>query len=157
MLDGPHRSKLVFTLNNDSTTWQPRVRSEWIKPTEDTVSSRTTLGNSTTTHSTSSTVQVRPRILIRILDGKHHADLALDEEGHFDGGKGYGYISLEKFVDAARQVTAGNRSAADYEGKGLPTAQATVLTTAIIHAGRKSLDEKRSVELKEENGAWKLV
>ena len=79
-----------------------------------------------------------------------------DEEGHFDGGKGYGYISLEKFIDAARQVTAGKRSAADYEGKGLPTAQATVLTTAIIHAGRVSLDEKRSVELREENGAWKL-
>ena len=33
----------------------------------------------------------------------------------------------------------------------------SVLTTAIIHAGRVSLDENRSVELKEEGGKWKLV
>lgn len=32
-----------------------------------------------------------------------------------------------------------------------------VLTTAIIHAGRVSLDEKRSVELVEEGGKWKMV
>jgi len=80
-----------------------------------------------------------------------------DEEGYFDGQKGYGYVSLEKFIDAARNVAAGNKKAADYEGKGLPTAQATVLTTAIIHAGRISLDEKRSVGIEEEGGKWKLV
>ena len=80
-----------------------------------------------------------------------------DEDGYFDGQKGYGYVSLEKFVDAARQVSAGKRKAEEYEGKGLPTAQATVLTTAIIHAGRISLDEKRSVGIEEDGGKWKLV
>ena len=33
----------------------------------------------------------------------------------------------------------------------------SVLTTAIIHAGRVSLDEKRTVEIKEEGGKWQLV
>lgn len=33
----------------------------------------------------------------------------------------------------------------------------SVLTTAIIHAGRISLDEKRTVEIKEDGGKWKLV
>ena len=32
-----------------------------------------------------------------------------------------------------------------------------VLTTAIIHAGRISLDEKRSVEIVEKKGRWALV
>ena len=30
------------------------------------------------------------------------------ESGHFDGQRGYGYISIEKFVDAARSVNAVN-------------------------------------------------
>jgi D-galacturonate reductase len=47
-----------------------------------------------------------------------------DAEGHFDGSHGYGYISLEKFVDAARAVSSGRAKAADYEGKGLPTIKA---------------------------------
>ena len=33
----------------------------------------------------------------------------------------------------------------------------SVLTTAIIHAGRISLDENRSVGITEESGKWKLV
>lgn len=78
-----------------------------------------------------------------------------DEDGHLEGA-GYGYVSLEKFIDAARQVAAGKRTAESYEGKGLPTAQSTVVTTAILNAGRLSLDEKRSVELKQENGRWVL-
>lgn len=32
-----------------------------------------------------------------------------------------------------------------------------VMTTAIIHAGRISLDEKRTVEIKDEGGELKLV
>ncbi|KAK6905435.1 dehydrogenase [Kwoniella mangroviensis CBS 10435] len=80
-----------------------------------------------------------------------------DENGYFDGQKGYGYVSLEKFIDAAQRVTAGKAKASDFDGKGLPTIKATVLTTAIIHAGRVSLDEKRSVGLVEEGGKLKLV
>jgi len=47
-----------------------------------------------------------------------------DENGYFDGQRGYGYGSLEKFIDAAREVTGGRQKASDFEGKGLPTIQA---------------------------------
>jgi D-galacturonate reductase len=47
-----------------------------------------------------------------------------DENGFFDGQRGYGYVSLEKFVDAAREVSAGRKKAEDYEHKGLPTVAA---------------------------------
>ncbi|TXT13086.1 hypothetical protein VHUM_01487 [Vanrija humicola] len=80
-----------------------------------------------------------------------------DENGFFDGQRGYGYLSLEKFIDAARQVTAGKAKAADFEDKGLPTIKDTVLTTAILHAGRVSLDENRTVEIVEEGGKYRLV
>lgn len=70
-----------------------------------------------------------------------------DEDGFFDSQKGYGYVSFEKFIDAARRVNAGQDKAADFEGKGLPTIQDTVVTTAILNAGRISLDEKRPVEI----------
>ncbi|KAI9636435.1 dehydrogenase [Dioszegia hungarica] len=80
-----------------------------------------------------------------------------DENGYFDGQKGYGYISLEKFIDAAREVSSGRAKAADYDGKGLPTIKATIVTTALLHAGRISLDEKRSVEIREEGGKLKLI
>ncbi|CDZ96485.1 d-galacturonic acid reductase [Phaffia rhodozyma] len=79
-----------------------------------------------------------------------------DENGYFDGSKGYGYVSLEKFIDAAREVNAGNAKAADYDGKGLPTIKNTLLTTVILNAGRVSLDERRTILLKETDGVWKL-
>ncbi|KIJ45166.1 hypothetical protein M422DRAFT_207421 [Sphaerobolus stellatus SS14] len=78
------------------------------------------------------------------------------ESGHFDGQRGYGYVSIEKFVDAARSVNAGKTQPADYDKHGLPTIENTVLTTAILHAGRISLDEKRAVYIKQENGKWIL-
>ena len=67
------------------------------------------------------------------------------ESGHFDGQRGYGYVSIEKFIDAARSVNAGATAPADYDKHGLPTIANTILTTAILHAGRMSLDEKRPV------------
>jgi D-galacturonate reductase len=70
------------------------------------------------------------------------------ETGHFDGQRGYGYVSIEKFIDAARNVNAGTATAADYDKHGLPTIANTLLTTAILHAGRISLDEKRPVAIK---------
>jgi D-galacturonate reductase len=79
------------------------------------------------------------------------------ESGHFDGQRGYGYISIEKFIDAARSVAAGETKPEDYDKHGLPTIANTVLTTAILHAGRISLDEKRPVGIKQaENGEWAL-
>jgi D-galacturonate reductase len=79
------------------------------------------------------------------------------ESGHFDGQRGYGYISIEKFIDAARSVSAGLTTAEHYDKSGLPTIANTVLTTAILHAGRISLDEKRPVNIKQVNGdEWAL-
>ena len=70
------------------------------------------------------------------------------ETGHFDGQRGYGYISIEKFIDAARSVNAGLSKVDYYDTHGLPTIKNTVMTTAILHAGRVSLDEKRPVFIK---------
>ncbi|KAL1748890.1 hypothetical protein HDZ31DRAFT_28531 [Schizophyllum fasciatum] len=76
--------------------------------------------------------------------------------GHFDGQRGYGYISIEKFVDAARGVNAGQAKPEDFDGHGLPTIRNTVLTTAILNAGRISLDEKRSVNIVKKGDVWAL-
>lgn len=78
------------------------------------------------------------------------------ESGHFDGQRGYGYISIEKFIDAARSVNAGHNKPDDFDKHGLPTIANTVLTTAILHAGRISLDEKRPVNIKFEENKWVL-
>lgn len=78
------------------------------------------------------------------------------ESGHFDGQRGYGYISIQKFVDAARHVNAGLTKPGEYDGHGLPTIANTVLTTAILNAGRISLDEKRPVGIKRDGEHWIL-
>jgi D-galacturonate reductase len=76
--------------------------------------------------------------------------------GHFDGQRGYGYVSIENFIDAARSVNAGETQPADYDKSGLPTIANTVVTTAILHAGRISLDEKRPVNLRQHQNKWVL-
>ena len=78
------------------------------------------------------------------------------ETGHFDGQRGYGYISIEKFIDAARSVNGGTSQPVDYDKRGLPTIANTVLTTAILHAGRISLDERRAVEIKHSEDKWTI-
>jgi D-galacturonate reductase len=78
------------------------------------------------------------------------------ESGHFDGQRGYGYISIETFVDAARDVNAGIAKPSDYDGHRYPTIANTVLTTAILNAGRISLDEKRAVDIKKNGDKWIL-
>ena len=78
------------------------------------------------------------------------------ETGHFDGQRGYGYISIEKFVDAVRSVNAGESKPADFDAHGLPTLTNTVLTTAILNAGRVSLDEKRAVFIKQVGEEFEL-
>ncbi|KAJ7169580.1 hypothetical protein C8R46DRAFT_1349611 [Mycena filopes] len=78
------------------------------------------------------------------------------ESGHFDGQRGYGYISIEKFIDAARSVNAGLTKPVEYDAHGLPTIANTVLTTAILNAGRISLDEKRPVDIKKDGDQWIL-
>lgn len=78
------------------------------------------------------------------------------ESGHFDGQRGYGYVSIEKFIDAARSVNAGSNKPGDFDAHGLPTIKNTLLTTVILNAGRISLDEKRAVNIKLEGEQWVL-
>jgi D-galacturonate reductase len=62
-----------------------------------------------------------------------------DAQGYFSGQSGYGYRSIEAFVDAVAQVRLGVATPADFRG-GLATVEDTVLVTAILEAGRRSLD-----------------
>lgn len=75
----------------------------------------------------------------------HTPQYAPDETGNFAGQSGYGYISFEKFIDAVREVNEGSASLEDIDRRGLPTLSNTVVTTAILEAGRRSLDEGRVV------------
>ncbi|KAK3378230.1 hypothetical protein B0H63DRAFT_241389 [Podospora didyma] len=82
---------------------------------------------------------------------------APDEDGNFNGQSGYGYVSMEKFVDGCRSVNSGALKPADLDAKGLPTLRNTIATTAILEAGRRSIDENREVRIEKKDGHWKLV
>ena len=60
-------------------------------------------------------------------------------DGRFAGQSGYGYRSIADFVEAARAIREGRATAADFEGR-LATVEETVVTTAVLEAGRRSLD-----------------
>jgi D-galacturonate reductase len=62
-----------------------------------------------------------------------------DAQGYFSGQSGYGYRSIEAFVDAVQQVRGRVATPEDFRG-GLATVDDTVLVTAILEAGRRSLD-----------------
>jgi len=62
-----------------------------------------------------------------------------DADGYFVGQTGYGYRSIEAFVNAIRSVKAGDAAPADYDGR-LATIGTTQMMTAILEAGRRSLD-----------------
>jgi D-galacturonate reductase len=81
---------------------------------------------------------------------------APDENGNFAGQSGYGYVSFEKFVDAVQNLKDGKATLDDLDAKDLPTLKNTLGTTAILEAGRRSLDERRPIEIIEENGVWRL-
>ena len=59
--------------------------------------------------------------------------------GAFAGQNGYGYKSIASFVDAVNQIRAGKATPADFDAS-LPTVHATKITTAVLEAGRRSLD-----------------
>ncbi|KAI5791916.1 hypothetical protein EDC01DRAFT_656566 [Geopyxis carbonaria] len=82
---------------------------------------------------------------------------APDEEGNFGGQTGYGYVSFEKFVDACNAVNGGGVGVGEFDRRGLPTLRNTVVTTAILEAGRRSLDERRTVGIKKEGEKLVLV
>ena len=62
-----------------------------------------------------------------------------DAEGRFAGQGGYGYRSIEAFIVAAAAVQAGAATARDFDDK-LATVHTTFQTSAILDAGRQSLD-----------------
>lgn len=80
-----------------------------------------------------------------------------DEEGNFNGQTGYGYISFEKFVDAVTALKDNRVSLDDLDRRSLPTLRNTLTTTAILEAGRISLDENRSVDIDVTEDAWSLT
>ncbi|CCC13304.1 hypothetical protein SMACR_06595 [Sordaria macrospora] len=82
---------------------------------------------------------------------------APDEDGNFAGQSGYGYVSMEKFVDGCRAVNAGTLTPRDLDNKGLPTLRNTIATTAILEAGRRSIDENREVRIERKDGEWTLI
>mmetsp|Transcript_22542 Transcript_22542/g.72556 ORF Transcript_22542/g.72556 Transcript_22542/m.72556 type:complete len:425 (+) Transcript_22542:3-1277(+) len=59
--------------------------------------------------------------------------------GKFVGQQGYGYQAIAAFVDAVLDIRAGRRSPEDFDSE-LPTVANTFMTTAILEAGRLSLD-----------------
>lgn len=59
--------------------------------------------------------------------------------GVFAGQSGYGYRSFEAFIDAVRRIRAGTATVREFDAS-LATIHSTFLTTAILDAGRKSLD-----------------
>jgi len=57
----------------------------------------------------------------------------------FAGQRTYGYLSFEAFVEAAARCNARAATPSDYDG-ALPTMATTAAATAILEAGRRSLD-----------------
>jgi len=62
-----------------------------------------------------------------------------DSKGRYCGQAGYGYVSFERFVKAAAEINAGKASPGDFDDE-LPTGRVTEAVTAILEAGRISLD-----------------
>lgn len=70
--------------------------------------------------------------------------------GKFNGQSGYGYKSFEVFIESARKVNLGEATSPSFDDT-LATLATTFRTTAVLEAGRKSLDEHRVVLLKYDN------
>ena len=64
-----------------------------------------------------------------------------DSKGRYCGQSGYGYVSFERFVRAAADINAGKATAVDFDDD-LPTGRVTEAVTAILEAGRTSLDNE---------------
>ena len=64
----------------------------------------------------------------------------------FCGQLGYGYRSFEVFIDASINIKNGGMKVVDYDHI-LASISTTYQTTAILEAGRRSLDLKRSIQI----------
>ena len=60
--------------------------------------------------------------------------------GMFSGQGSYGIRSFENFIDACCDINAGVTTPSDYDDGSLATVHTTMQGTAILEAGRKSLD-----------------
>ena len=60
-------------------------------------------------------------------------------QGKFKGQRCYGYISIEEFINAVSAIRRGEAVASDYD-HNLATLHTTICVTAILEAGRRSLD-----------------
>lgn len=67
-----------------------------------------------------------------------------DADGYFAGQSGYGYRSIEDFVLAAASIRDGGARASDFRNR-LATIEDTTWVTAILEAGRRSLDTGGSI------------
>jgi len=63
-----------------------------------------------------------------------------DSNGHFSGQMGYGYRSIDEFVQSAIKLRNGEVKDPRAFDHTLATVYQTVVSTAILHAGRLSLD-----------------
>ncbi|KAG8460433.1 hypothetical protein KFE25_011924 [Diacronema lutheri] len=61
-------------------------------------------------------------------------------DGRFSGQSAYGYQSFEAFIAAARAVNAREEAASAFDDGRLATLATTAMTTAVLEAGRRSLD-----------------
>jgi D-galacturonate reductase len=68
-----------------------------------------------------------------------------DCAGNFSGQAAYGYRSIEAFVQAVKEIRSGHADVKTFRGK-LATVQDTPLVTAILEAGRRSLDQGGTVQ-----------
>ncbi|KAJ3110528.1 hypothetical protein HDU96_006498, partial [Phlyctochytrium bullatum] len=62
-----------------------------------------------------------------------------DGRGRYAGQQAYGHRSIELFLDAVREIEAGVATVDEFVGV-VPTVGETAVVTAILEAGRKSLD-----------------
>ncbi|MCA9197252.1 MAG: Gfo/Idh/MocA family oxidoreductase [Planctomycetales bacterium] len=69
-----------------------------------------------------------------------------DANGHFVGQTGYGYRSIEAFVSGVSAIRHQQAKPADFDGQ-LATVNDTLWVTAILEAGRISLDQDRTVRI----------
>lgn len=60
--------------------------------------------------------------------------------GYFSGQQCYGVRSFENFIDAVVGINSGKRKPSDYDDGSLATVHTTLQGTAVLEAGRRSLD-----------------
>jgi len=79
-----------------------------------------------------------------------------DAEGNFAGQSAYGYQSIADFVKAATSISQKQATAADFRGR-LATVEDTATVTAVLEAGRRSLDRDGSVVTLEYDSTGSVV